>query len=696
MAIFNLKSSIAPWESGRRDFVRRLGRTSLVFSAEAILSSIFPGRRLRALGAQRPRPQLDSTFRRATGGRDPETRSGRDARAPRADLDPFNAPITLGAPLDVALIDTAALAGLDAVCVFGDPHTKRWIIETTGCGVAFLDYDQDGWLDIFLVSGTTLESQKSEARSQKSEERSSEQLAAILNRADQPIQNPKSKIQNLLGRAIDSRQSKIENPTNRLYRNNRDGTFTDVTAKAGLLRGGWGQGVCVGDYDNDGFDDLFVTYWGQNALYHNNGDGTFTDVTARAGLVQAGPRPRWNTGCCFLDYDRDGHLDLFVANYLDLDLSATPAMGSGQYCHWKGIPVMCGPKGLPAARNILYHNRGDGNFEDVSEKAGIYKTSGHYAFTALTGDFDNDGWPDIYVACDSTPSILYHNNHDGTFTDIAIPSGCAYNEDGQEQAGMGASAGDYNCDGWLDIFKTNFSDDTSSLYRNNGDGTFTDATVSAGMGLNTRYLGWGCGFADVDNDGWQDVFLANGHVYPELEQAGLDTPFKEPKILYRNLSNGRFEDVSARAGPGLGLPRSARGVAFGDFDNDGDLDIVVNNMNDTPTLLRNDVGNQNRWLKVKTIGTRSNRTGIGARVRVVVGNHVQTDEVRSGGSYISQNDLRLHFGLGSATRADLVEIRWPSGQVDRLKDVETNQVIHVQEGKGIVKSSRQSAVGSRR
>ena len=424
-------------------------------------------------------------------------------------------------------------------------------------------------------------------------------------------------------------------------------------------------------------------------LYRNNGDGTFTDVTAKAGLIQQVPRPRWNTGCCFLDYDKDGHLDLFVANYVDLDLSATPAMGSGQYCQWKGIPVMCGPKGLPGAKNILYRNRGDGTFEDVSEKAGIYKTSGLYAFTALTGDFDNDGWPDIYVACDSTPSILFHNNHDGTFTDVAIPSGCAYNEDGQEQAGMGASAGDYNCDGWLDIFKTNFSDDTSSLYRNNGDGTFSDATVSAGMGLNTRFLGWGCGFVDIDNDGWQDVFLANGHVYPELERAGLDTPFKEPKILYRNLRNGRFEDVSARAGTGLGLLRSARGVAFGDFDNDGDLDIVVNNMNDTPTLLRNDGGNKNRWLKVKTIGTRSNRTGIGARVRVVVGNHVQTDEVRSGGSYISQNDLRLHFGMGSATKADLVDIRWPSGQLDRLKDVETNQVVYVQEGKGIVKSDKQ-------
>jgi enediyne biosynthesis protein E4 len=535
----------------------------------------------------------------------------------------------------------AARAGLNSVCVFGSETSKRWIVETTGCGVAFFDYDQDGWLDIFQVNGTKLEGFPS-------------------------------------GQA----------PTCHLYKNNRNGTFADVTPKAGLARTGWGQGVCVGDYDNDGWDDLFVTYWGQNTLYHNNGDGTFTDVTARAGLLQTGPRARWNTGCCFVDYDRDGHLDLFVANYVDFDESKTPTPGTGRYCQWKGIPVMCGPRGLPSAPNFLYHNNGDGTFTDVSEKSGIRSAHGYYAFTALTGDFDNDGWPDIYVACDSTPSILYHNNHNGTFTDVAVHAGCAYNDDGQEQAGMGASAGDYNCDGWLDIFKTNFSDDTSTLYRNNGDGTFSDATFEAGMGLNTRYLGWGCGFVDLDNDGWLDIFLANGHVYPELEKAGLDTPFKEPKILYRNLRNGRFEDVSKRAGPGVTLALSSRGVAFGDFDNDGDLDIVINNMNDKPTLLRNDLENTNRWLKVKALGTRSNRTGVGARVRIVAGQHAQIDEVRSGGSYISQSDLRLHFGMGAARKADLVEVRWPSGQVDVLKDVATNQVIWVKEGAGLVRQER--------
>jgi hypothetical protein len=538
-------------------------------------------------------------------------------------------------PFQVSLTDVGAKAGLNAPGVFGGDRTKKWILETTGCGIAFFDYDHDGWLDIFQVNGTTLEGFPAG-----------------------------------------------QEPTNHLYKNNRDGTFTDVTEKAGLRKTGWGQGVCIGDYNNDGLDDLFVTYWGENVLYRNNGDGTFTDVTRKAGLLQNAPRPRWNTGCCFVDYDKDGHLDLFVSNYVDLDLTRTPAAGSGDFCKWKGIPVMCGPRGLPAGTNILYRNNGDGTFTDVSDATGISKPRGHYGFTALTGDFNNNGWPDIYVACDSTPSVLYRNNGDGTFTDIAVRAGCAYNEDGKEQAGMGAAAGDYNHDGWLDIFKTNFSDDTSSLYLNNRDGSFTDATLEAGLGKNTKYLGWGCGFADLDNNGWQDIFLANGHVYPELETAGLDTVFREPRILYRNLRDGRFEDVSRVAGPGVSATSSARGVAFGDFDNDGDLDIVINNMHDPPSLLRNDVANSNGWLKVKLIGTRSNRSGIGARVRVVAGTMAQIDEVRSGGSYISQSDLRLHFGLGAARRADLVEVRWPSGLIDKLTDVRINRVVMMQEGKG--------------
>jgi enediyne biosynthesis protein E4 len=563
-------------------------------------------------------------------------RFGIPVRAYAATADPFQSPIAPGSPLSVSFKDVAREAGLGSVCVFGGEKAKKWIIETTGCGIAFLDYDNDGWLDIFQVNGTTLEG------------------------------------------------SPGHQPSNHLYKNNRDGTFTDVTASAGLTRTGWGQGVCIGDYDNDGWDDLFVTYWGQNVLYRNNRDGTFTDVTKQAGLIQTVKLPRWNTGCCFVDYDRDGFLDLFVANYVDLDLNSTPAAGSGPFCQWKGIPVMCGPRGLPAGLSILYRNNRDGTFTDVSEESGVRRPTGHYGFTALTGDFDNDGWPDIYVACDSTPSILFHNNHDGTFTDIAVKAGCAFNDDGKEQAGMGAAAGDYDCDGSLDIFKTNFSDDTATLYRNDGRGFFRDATFESGLGRNTQYLGWGCGFIDIDNDGWVDIFQANGHVYPELESAGVDVPFRERKLLYRNLRNGRFEDISDRAGKDVSVRHSARGVAFGDFDNDGDVDILINNIHDPPVLLRNDGGNQNRWLLIKVEGTRSNRSGIGARVIVKVGAHQQLQEVRSGGSYLSQSDLRLHFGLGRADRADVIEVRWPSGTVDRFTNVATNQILQIKEGKSSV------------
>ena len=529
----------------------------------------------------------------------------------------------------------------DFFCIFGGLETKKYIIETTGSGVAFLDFDRDGWQDLYFVTGTLLE-----------------------------------------GHGED------RTPTNRLYRNNGDGTFRDVTEQAGLIRGGWGQGVCVGDYDNDGWEDLFVTYWGQNALYRNKKDGTFEDLTRPAGLVDTRPLPRWGTGCAFIDYDKDGHQDLFVSDYIDLNLEKTPAAGEGRFCQWKGVPVMCGPRGLPGGTNRLFHNNGDGTFADVSQASGVVEPSGYYGFAVLTTDFDNDGWTDIYVACDSTPSILYHNNGDGTFTDIAVPYGVAYNEDGMEQAGMGASAADYNRDGWLDIFKTNFSDDTSTLYRNNGDGTFTDATFEAGLGVNTRYLGWGCSFIDFDNDGWKDIVLVNGHVYPELEQMGVNTPYLQPKILYKNLRNGRFQDVSVSAGPGIVAPSPARGMALGDFDNDGDLDIAINNMNGQAELLRNDGGNKNHSLMIKTIGTKSNRSGLGARIRVVSGGKEQIDEVRSGASYISQNDLRVHFGLGQATKADLVEIKWPSGRIDTLENVEADQVIYVEEGKGVVKKQK--------
>jgi hypothetical protein len=551
----------------------------------------------------------------------------------------------------------AAQAGLGkAVNVYGGVRTKRYLMDEMGCGVAFFDYDNDGWMDIFMVNGTRFEGL--------------------------PPGPP---------------------PSSFLFHNNRDGTFTDVTARAGLVRTGWGQGCCVGDYDNDGFDDLFVTYWGQNVLYHNNGDGTFTDVTEKAGLIQQSPHPRWHTGCCFLDYDRDGFLDIFVADYVSFDPALAPLPGANKLCIFYGIPVACGPQGLGGGTNILYHNRGDGTFEDVSEKAGVTVPSGpleptsvadnwvpvgSYGMSAVAADFDNDGWPDIYVSCDEAPSLLYHNNHDGTFTEMGVTAGCALNEDGKVQGGMGIAVGDYDCDGWLDILKPNFSDETVSLYHNNGDGTFYNAVFQAGLGSSTKSVGWGPGFCDFDNDGWRDIFITTGHVFPEIMGHKMGISFEERKILYRNLGQGRFEDVAARAGPAITQPRTCRGCAFGDFDNDGDMDILVNNMNEAPSLLRNDCETGNNWIKVKCIGTKSNRSAIGARVNVVAGTHSQIDEVMSGASYISQNDFRLHFGLGRANRVDQIAVRWPSGLVESFSHLEVNQLVVIQEGKGIVATEK--------
>jgi enediyne biosynthesis protein E4 len=530
-------------------------------------------------------------------------------------------------------IDVAQKAGLTMKNVFGGVFTKQYIIETTGTGAAIFDYDNDGWPDIFIVNGTTLN--------------------------PTPGETP---------------------PTNHLYRNNHDGTFTDVTQRAGLVHTGWGQGVCVGDYDNDGYEDLYVTYYGKNVLYHNNGDGTFTDVSEKAGV--AGTGKDWGTGCAFLDYDRDGKLDLFVSNYVDFDLKTAPKPGDRASCMWKGVPVMCGPRGLPWSKNILYHNNGDGTFTDVTQKAKIDKTYGHYSFSVSTFDYDDDGWPDIYVACDSTPSILYHNNHDGTFTDVAAVAGAAFNEDGKEQAGMGSTIGDYNGDGRLDIFKTNFSDDTSTLYRNNGDGTFDDVTFDAGLGLHTKYLGWGTMFMDVDNDGWPDLLLVNGHVYPEVDTQHLGSDYEEPRILYYNNGNGKFTDISATAGPGITTKSSSRGLAIGDLWNDGQLSAVVSNMNEMPSLLVNQVRNKNHWVEIKTVGTKSNRDGIGARIRVHAGTRTWVDEVRSGSSYDSNSDRRVHFGLGTATQIDWVEIRWPSGLLERFDHLAADKIYTLTEGTG--------------
>jgi hypothetical protein len=544
--------------------------------------------------------------------------------------------------LGVSFVNVARESGLNAKTIFGGEHKNKYLLETTGCGIAFYDYDNDGWLDIFIVNGSRLEPFPSGSE-----------------------------------------------PTSHLFRNNRDGSFTDVTIKAGLAHSGWGQGVCVGDYDNDGWDDLFVTYYGKNVLYHNNGDGTFTDVSQKAGV--AGKGTRWNTGCAFVDYDRDGRLDLFVANYIDMDLATAPVPESGP-CLYKGVMVACGPPGLQGGKNILYHNNGDGTFTDVSEAAGIFRANGTYGLGVLTADFDNDGWPDIYVANDSTASALYHNKKNGTFEDIAIEAGCALSPDGKPQAGMGVSAADYDLDGNLDLVKTNFAGDTPSLYHNIGGGSFEDATFAAGLGAHTQFLGWGCGFFDFDNDGWPDILICNGHVYPEVEQLKTEAGYPQRKLLYHNLHNGHFADVSLLAGPGISDPVPARGCAFGDFDNDGNLDVVVNTVNDYPQLLRCSSTLNNNWIKVRTIGAKSNRSGIGARLICVTHPagetkpHRQIDEVRSGGSYISQNDLRIHFGLGKAEKVDALEIHWPSGQVDTLKDIKANQQIFVKEGEGIIRT----------
>lgn len=532
----------------------------------------------------------------------------------------------------VRFVDVASSAGLNAPNTYGGVTKKKYILEKTGGGVAFFDYDNDGYLDIFLVNGSRLEGFGSKAA-----------------------------------------------PSNYLFHNNHDGTFTNITEKAGLKHSGWGQGVCVGDYDNDGFEDLFVTYYGHNVLYHNRGDGTFEDVTRKAGLESQ--ETRWGTSCAFLDYNKDGRLDLFVANYLDFDLKTAPLPGSSYTCHWKGMPVYCGPRGLKGGQNILYRNNGDGTFTDVSADAGILrKGEEHFALGVGVSDFDNDGWPDIFVSCDSTPNILYHNNGNGTFTDVALLAGVAYSREGDEQAGMGVAIGDYDRDGFFDIIKTNFSDDTPTLYHNNGDGSFTDGTIQAGLARHTHFLGWAPGFIDYDNDGWPDIFIANGHVYPEIDAHSTDTTYRERKLLYRNLGNGTFEDVSTQTGPGLLLEKSSRGVAFGDYDNDGNVDILVNNTNDLPSLLRNEGGNQNHWLTVKTIGTRSNRDGIGSRITILYGSERQTDEVRSGSSWASQSDLRVHFGLGSTHKVNRLEIRWPSGLTENLYNLAADQFLVVREG----------------
>src|SRR5580692_3342728 len=532
----------------RRGFLKSLSRTALVLSLEDVLRLARPAFGQQAAG-QKP----------SGGARQAYEAAARPAPKGAA------SPVT-GTPLGIQFVDVAKDAGLHVETIFGGEHRNKYLLETTGCGAAFFDYDHDDWIDIFLVNGWRLEG------------------------------FPKG-----------------HEPVCHLFKNNRDGTFTDVTLKAGLARSGWGQACCVGDYNNDGWNDLFVSYYGQNALFRNNGKGAFTEVTKEAGLLQS--RLRWNSGCTFLDYDKDGHLDLFVGNYIDFDVKTAP-LPEDANCTYKGIQVACGPPGLEGGKNLLYHNNGDGTFVDVSEKAGMIGTLGTYALSAAAADLDNTGWPNIYVANDSTSATYYVNQKDGTFKDQAIEAGVAYSPDGKPQAGMGVSIGDYNRDGLLDIVKTNFAGDVDSLYINLGNGDFDDHTYLSGLGVNTRFLGWGVGFFDMDNDGWLDLLMSNGHVYPEVEGTNVDAPYAQSKYLYRNLRNGQFEDVTVQGGPGINDPATARGTAFGDFDNDGDLDVVVNCVNRLPQLLRCDSTTGRNWIKIRTVGTKSNRSGIGARIAV--------------------------------------------------------------------------------
>jgi hypothetical protein len=537
----------------------------------------------------------------------------------------------VGAPA-IRLVDVAQQSGLTLVNVHGGP-AKDYIIDTNGNGAALFDYDNDNDLDVLIVNGSTREN---------------------ITRGGDPIVV--------------------------LYQNDGKGRFRDVTAGSGLAtHRGWGMGSCVADYDNDGFQDVYVTAFGPNVLFRNSGKGTFTDATGTAGVGHA----RWSTNCAFGDYDRDGDVDLYVANYVRFDEQTSPKPGEMSNCRYQGLDVFCGPVGLAGEPDVLYRNNANGTFTDVTAPAGI-RDPGRYGFGVVFSDLNDDGWPDIFVANDSVPSFLFRNNRNGTFSEEGLVSGVALSGDGRAQAAMGADAGDYDGDGDLDLIVTTFAGDYNTLFENGGTGTFTDVTHLAGIGAAALpYLGWGVGFVDMDNDGRLDIFVANGHVYPAVDRQRRGTKFLQRKQLFHNRGNKRFQDVTDSSAGGLLIEKSSRGAAFGDYDNDGDIDVLVINMNDRPTLLRNETVSGNHWMTIRLEGTKSNRSGIGARVQVRSGGRTQVAEVRSGGSYLSHNDVRAHFGLGTATGADGIEIRWPSGVVDTAKGLAADRFYVAEEGRGV-------------
>ncbi len=536
------------------------------------------------------------------------------------------------APIKVDFRDVAEESGLTAINVTGDRDRKKYILESTGAGVAIFDFDNDGLPDVFLVNGTTLDGKGAGAKS-----------------------------------------------TSHLYHNLGNLRFEDVTAKSGLGRTGWGQGVCVGDYDNDGLRDLFVTYYGHSVLYHNEGGGVFRDVTKEAGLSD--DAVRWDTGCTFVDYDLDGKLDLAVTTYLEFDRARIPEPGANSNCLWKGMPVFCGPRGLPPGRTFLFHNKGNGRFEDVSAASGVGHPAGCYGFTVTASDFDNDGYPDLYVACDSRPSLLYHNRRNGAFEETGIFSGAALNEDGQEQAGMGVAVADYDEDGYVDILKTNFSEDTPNLYHNSKDGSFLDEVYSAGVGVRNQFLGWGALFLDVDHDGRKDILLVNGHVFPEVDRVPGGPKYRQQRLLFWNVGGGKFKDLSDSAGAGISSAWSSRGAASGDLDNDGSLEVVINNFGDRPSLLKN-FGTRKHWLVAQLRGVKCNRDALGARAYVFAGARRLSGEVQGGSSFLSQSDSRLHFGLGDDSGYSRIEVKWPGGELETFPGGPANRIVVLEQGKG--------------